>query len=921
MLETPDAVPCACTLVTRDELRSATVLAESYLEQHPRHEFVVCVVDGSASNWAGSGYRLVGKEWLGVDEHEFLRMATCFTASELTAALRPLLLERLLAEYRVAVYLSQDTQVFAPIEDAVELADEHGVVLTPRLVHPLTPAGDGATNVPAPERGRFNTRFLAIGQRARPYLRSWARWARWIAPGTVSHEIAASHWAEHIGTLLEPRVLLDGGFGVAHWNLHERELREGGGGSIVVDGQPLRFFHFSGYRADTPWLLTTEYERTPAALLSGNPLLRRLCDAYRARSLTSSHEKPSKQSGYRFATMLDGTTLTPAMRALAHAAWYEPGEQQGYREAAGSDSPPHAFGADGGEAFKRWLTSSSSPLERAAGMNRMITWIWRSRTDLQGAFPDPWGHDAAAFRRWCRTHGLMEELVPDWALPAEPASPAGPMHEFGVNVAGYLTADLGLGQMGRIVHDVAEWAGVPTVSVTDEYSISCPATRDEPASAGRPRFPVSVIAVNGDNTDVLFAGHPELGHQRYRIGVWSWELEDFPEVQRAGFAHVDEVWAVSRFARDAIAKHSPVPVKVFPVPVFDVASTLRDARQAHDPVTFFFTFDFNSAGERKNPWGLVHAFQLAFPDRDDVRLVIKAANGGLHPAGDERLRLTIDDDHRVELLDGYVSVDELEALYSRADAYVSLHRSEGFGLTVAEAMVRGLPVIATDYSSTAEFVDDNVGWPVPYTLVPVGAGWPPYPADGTWADPDVHAAARAMREVADNPAEAARRGVAARERIVRTRSVEAAASWIVTQLESAYNTWSQETSANELQGRAPSAPLSQARAAVHWQADTGAPSRIPFAPLMRKGVLRAVKHYDVHQRHVLDTLVDGVRDSVELLGSRVDEMGHVQQARTERFETEVNERMGALSARLNRIERAIVSLRHSVDDHTHDDRS
>src|SRR5207245_2460266 len=110
-------------------------------------------------------------------------------------------------------------------------------------------------------------------------------------------------------------------------------------------------------------------------------------------------------------------------------------------------------------------------------------------------------------------------------------------------------------------------------------------------------------------------------------------------------------------------------------------------------------------GARKNPWGLIDAFRRAFPDRDDVRLVIKAINGELNPHAAERVRVAVADDPRIELLERYLTVQELHDLYEGSTCYVSLHRSEGFGLTVAEAMARGMPVISTDYSGTKEFMD------------------------------------------------------------------------------------------------------------------------------------------------------------------------------------------------------------------------
>ncbi|MGZ3141501.1 FkbM family methyltransferase [Lentzea chajnantorensis] len=331
------------------------------------------------------------------------------------------------------------------------------------------------------------------------------------------------------------------------------------------------------------------------------------------------------------------------------------------------------------------------------------------------------------------------------------------------------------------------------------------------------------------------------------------------------------MWTVSDFCRDAIAQHSPVPVRTIPVPVRDPG---EPAPAPTGPVQFLFAFDFNSIGQRKNPWGAVTAFQKAFEGRDDVRLVIKAINGKLHPLSAERLRVLAAGDPRIELLERYLSVQELHDLYANSTAYVSLHRSEGFGLTVAEAMARALPVISTDYSSTTEFFDSSVGWPVPYELVEVGKGNFPYHETAVWADPDLDAAARAMREIADDPAEARRRGLAAREHILRTRSMDTAAEWMREHLGNAYESWRGRRYATAAPSPSadPLQPLRESKQALLWQPEASAPSRLPGAPAMRRAVLRVIDHYDVHQRKVMGALVDGVEDTAGQMLARMDSM-------------------------------------------------
>jgi len=775
----PGAV-AGCTVVTRGRLAAARVLAESYLEHHPGHEFVVLVVDGVDDQDLRPDYLVTGHDWLGLEPDEYLRMATYRSADELVDAVKPLVLRRLLESSEVAVYLAPETQVLAPFEDITGLAAEHELVVTPYLLAVLP--RDGLE--PSEEPGIFNEGFLAAGQGALPFLDFWAdRCRRRRPPAKLIPEPEPKNWFELIPGLFRHHVTGDPGAALAYWNLHERAL-----------GNSVRFMHFPGYRPEIPWVLSMENLERPRIRLSADNELRQLCDSYGRKLLAAGYQESDEPAPYGFDKLPDGSAVTLQMRRLFHTAWLKADQAKAGADPFGRNAekiPAHPFGDDNGLAFRQWLSSPASPVERAAGLTRLAMEVWASRVDLQAVFKHPLGDDAPGFRNWCATHGVDEGLLPKWALPGEPASVTAPVHEFGVNVAGYLTAELGLGEMGRIAHRIVRESGIPVVSVVEEYSLaeSCRTALDEPDTAGRPEYPVTILAVNSDFTKLLLDSHPEAGYRRYRIGLWAWELEEFPEYMRSGFAHVDEVWTISEFCRKAIAEHSPVPVKVIPLPIADPGPVTRPPRESGAPVRFLFAFDFNSTGGRKNPWGLVSAFQRAFPGREDVRLVIKATNGHLHTASSERLRYLVGEDDRIELLERYLSVDELDALYAGSDAYVSLHRSEGFGLTVAEAMVRGMPVIATDYSSTKEFFDDTVGWPIPYTMTEVGPGWPPYQEDAVWAEPDLDAAARAMRMVADDPADARRRGDAARAHILRTRSMDIATAWMRTRLREAYENW------------------------------------------------------------------------------------------------------------------------------------
>ncbi|MQA62100.1 MAG: FkbM family methyltransferase [Actinophytocola sp.] len=881
---TPVNSVTACTIVAKNYLPAATVLARSYLRHHRGHGFVIAVIDEHWQGPSGGGEHidhpdclLVGPAAFGITESDYHRMATAYNVTELATSVKPFLLRELRKSTpeSVVIYLDPDIEIFAEMPEVAELANERQLVLTPHFLSPMPRDGKQPDEAAIMGSGVFNLGFIATGPGSEDFLDFWAERLRHDAIVAPERQLFTDQrWVDQVPALFGNHVLRDPGFNVAYWNLHERGLTADSDGTVYAGAQPLRFFHFSGYRPETSWLLSHHAADKPRVLLSEHPLVRKLCVNYGAALREAGYAESLAAIPYGFATFPDGEPISASTRALFREGWIR-------AERKDEQPPPHAFGPDGGRGLRQWLISPADNAQAAAGLHRLALSVWRSRVDLQTAFPQPTSANAAEFRGWCSTSGLRENALPAWAALGAAGETDRPVNTFGVNLAGYLTAQLGVGEMGRIVHEAIDSAGIDVISVVEEQALLNRTGVDHAGKRGRPEFPISVLAVNADQLDVILSHYPELSHERYTIGLWAWELEDFPASLHSAFAQVDEVWTISEFCRNAIAEHSPVPVKTIPVPVRDPGAPPSRVRDETDPTRFLFAFDFNSIGDRKNPWGAVSAFQRAFPGRADVRLTIKVINGERHPRNAERLRVMVADDDRIDLVERYISHAELGALYRDSDCYVSLHRSEGFGLTVAEAMVRRLPVISTNYSSTTEFLDENTGWPIPYRMTAVGEGNQPYHSDAVWADPDLDAAADAMREVADNPAEAARRGSAARTHILGTRSMSAASAWVRTELERAYETWQERNRATHTTPEHPLRRLTESKEALRWRPDTTSPSRLPLAPALRKAVNRAIDHYDVHQRAVMSELMSGVEDSAATLLHRIEEL-EARQTRTDR---------------------------------------
>ncbi len=271
---------------------------------------------------------------------------------------------------------------------------------------------------------------------------------------------------------------------------------------------------------------------------------------------------------------------------------------------------------------------------------------------------------------------------------------------------------------------------------------------------------------------------PRFFKDRYTVGYWFWELDHFPATMHAAFDHVDEVWTASRFVEHAIGAIGRRPVYRIPLPVpVPVCSphVTRNSLRLPDRFMFLYMFDFFSVFERKNPLGLIDAFERAFRPNEGPILVLKTINGTSRLNDLERIRAAARRRPDIFVIDGYYSERGKNSILNLSDCYVSLHRSEGLGLTIAEAMALEKPVIATGYSGNLEFMTPENSYLVDYVVGEVPAECHPYPPGTSWAEPDLDQAAALMRRVVDAPLEAARKAARGRHDILTKHDVHSSA--------------------------------------------------------------------------------------------------------------------------------------------------
>jgi len=344
------------------------------------------------------------------------------------------------------------------------------------------------------------------------------------------------------------------------------------------------------------------------------------------------------------------------------------------------------------------------------------------------------------------THLSAPKPDPD-ARPAEP-----------VIVVGCLRSSTGLGQSARLCYQALSAGGVDVRGIDVSSLLMQPvdapdfAFRDGRSCDGPGTL---LVHVNAPLMPLVFLS---LGRQivgdKWIVGYWAWELPVIPPEWRFGVPYVHEIWVPSRFVAEAVAARvASVAIRTLPHPAAcGERHPLAPSGQNRRPFTALVIFNMGSSMARKNPIAAIAAFQQAFGDRPDTRLIVKSANAGLFPEGERRLRAAAMGAQNVTFINRTMRPLELSQLYGETDCLLSLHRSEGFGLTVAEAMLHGVPTLSTDWSGTTDFVNTETGHPVAYRLVSARDPQDTYDdPDLLWAEADTAAAAGVLRQRRENP--------------------------------------------------------------------------------------------------------------------------------------------------------------------------
>lgn len=771
----------ALTICARNYLPFAHLLGNSFLLNHPGSTFTILVIDGQNSSYKQkTQFKYIHPSDLALSVSQIRNMSLYYDVTELATSLKPSALKFLLNQgSQKALYLDPDIEVFSKLNEVSLELDKSPIVLTPHSIEPMPRDGLRPSESDILESGTFNLGFIGINNSSES-IRFLDWWEERLKFDSIVDPLQMlftdQKWIDLVPSYFSHKVIRHAGYNVAYWNLHERKLSDGEDG-LLINEVPLRFFHFSGYRPEKPWILSKYVSNKPRVVLSENKILKSLFESYSKKAFDEGWQSEDFVK-YGYEDFGERKKIPSSIRRL-------------YREDCIAASKL-GIELDPPKNWQEWATSKS--LE-SGSLSRILFSIWKSRPDLQRRFPEATGRDSEGLINWAKKYGVEQNVIDSDLLVINDLEPNTMQNasgnKRGLNLVGYLQGELGVGQSARLILSAAKKIGIPVNSI-NYTRLTSRQNENYQGTDSQEFFRLTISVINADQFEIWVNDFgPNRLKKKNVIGVWAWETEDFPKSYHKAFKFVDEIWAVSKFVRDSIAKNTNKPVFVIPTPINtpnEIEELNRESIGLPKKAKYnLFIFDYMSVFNRKNPLGLVTAHTLAFPDADGPFLVIKSTNGDKDPENRELLRHAVSNRKDIILIEDYISREQITSLIAECEAYVSLHRSEGYGLTIAEALSLAKPVIATDYSGNLDFMSKQSSILVPYKLIEVGNNSFPYDPKSYWADPDLTFASEQIRHIYLDSKFAKELGAKGQEFVVTNFSEKQASEFIQSRLNYHYS--------------------------------------------------------------------------------------------------------------------------------------
>ena len=731
------------TIVAKNYLAQASILERSFLEFHPEAEFFTLLIDGNAEskeNISSQGTILIPSD-LDIENETLERMATIYDVMEFATALKPKALELVLKlTGKNVAYIDPDIEIFKTLDVVVEGLENHPIVLTPHNIFPMPRDGMETSEQAIRYSGIFNLGFVAVSSKALPFLNWWH--VRLITDAVVDFESSLftdQRWVDFVPALFDVKVLKNPGLNVAYWNIHERDLSRNSVGEVLANGEPLYFYHFSGYDPLTPWILTKHDGGRPRFSFENSAVLRELCDHY-GNQLERNNFSSLRKTPYGLNRSVDGFPLTKEIRRSYRNWWLS-------AMSNGEAWPPSAFSKV--EKFLEWMTtpvlgalhSSHSRAERA---------LWENSTYLQERFPDIDATSSVSYRDWLDRSPERKSL---YNQITEIDSTKIDIQLSGWNVLSINGDEGDLADMRERCKVLVLACGLPVQQVKIRES-TLPKGFEFRSTVSA--FPVyeDLIAINlNGEAGRLFdqAGFTRRPARR-RILLNMWDFNEATSETEAMYRNFEEIWCPSDFVVRSLPKSCRQKAVPITIPLEDPANFAGISKSVmglSDDFIFLSVFNGGRSAGRDNPLAVLESYLQGFQAMSGTRLVIRIVNDSQSLRVIARMRYLAQGRPDVTFLVGDVRQGEIIGLINAADCYISMHRTTAFGANMARAVLAGKPLIATGYSGNLAFMGD-LGLKVEYSLEKVGKDDSFAPEYAQWAEADVDDAASKMRIVAND---------------------------------------------------------------------------------------------------------------------------------------------------------------------------
>lgn len=777
----PDKRHLLCTIVTPNYLNQFLILGESIATSMPSVDLRVLVLQDCdnvelfqesideylATAHSDASHRAVTIDQCDWGDFDIESAVLFYGILEFATSVKPALLRSFLHQgWERVTYLDPDIQVF---EDFSPMLDDHlDVALTPHILTDIPRDNFRPSTNDILQAGFYNLGFCSVRPTAVPFLDWWSERLQFDC--LIDH--AAGYFTDQKIVDLAPlkahvQVIKEPGFNVAYWNLHERTVTKDKNGWIVKfedSTHPLYFFHFSGFALDRTSSLSTHATRK----VLGEAVPRSFATQY-AKMLLGS-----------------GTPREPLEFTLGGVSLQNPLPKQ-WKQCLREDAEVHVRAGLTLRQIREEIYFPRNPTKWskcrtcAAVHDNFGTRVasllvgWTCHPSLDGvpnaisAFFRTLHYESRSPTQeqmaWALEH-LRREVVSVDDLVNEILNVAGRaiLNAVNLRLIGYFTYPAGVGRVARWTLQTLEEAGIhPAIDRvfvgTDslEY-LSTLLRRDNPLAVANASVLCFITANEWqDHVKLPRRTDPRREHVE---AVWAWELEEISSqmLNLASSNEFERLHALSNWSADAMSQVVTVPVQRFAPFDLSLIDTLAEKTPRTDslvstPHYILTTFDAKSLLSRKNPEGVVRLWERIQTDYPDHSLVIKSTDlRNLAPA--ELLEL-IDLSPRTILVDEHLSDGVYFSLLSHCDVFVSLHRSEGMGLTPIEAGLCGIPVVYTNYGGVSEYMGDGF-FPVSFKLTQVGESiheTGPYDKLAWWAEPDLDDAESQIRralEIVDN---------------------------------------------------------------------------------------------------------------------------------------------------------------------------